>query len=172
MNPLANSTRRDGASLGAPKRSGGERSEPERSEGAPGSASLPGLRHEPSAPDPEVPEKAQRRYHTAEYKLRLLEETDVCRPGEIGAILRREGLYSSHLRTWRRQRAEGTLHGLTPKKRGRKQKTAAERRNEELEKENQKLRRRLEEAQIIIEFQKKVADLLGIPLQKPENEAK
>ncbi len=69
--------------------------------------------------DPEVPEKALRRRFTAEYKLRVLQEADACsEPGEIGALLRREGLYSSHLVVWRRQRAEGTLEGLRPRKRG------------------------------------------------------
>ena len=74
-------------------------------------------------PDPEVPEKAQRRHYTAEYKLRVLEEADRCRePGEVGALLRREGLYSSLLSTWRRQRDEGSLSALEPRKRGRKAK--------------------------------------------------
>ncbi len=78
----------------------------------------------PTAPvrvsDSEVPEKPRRRKYAAEYKLQILQEVDACgNSGEIGAILRREGLYSSHLRTWRRQREEGTLKGLEPKKRGR-----------------------------------------------------
>ena len=72
-------------------------------------------------PDPEVTPKAKRRRFSAEYKLRILAEADGCtQPGEIGALLRREGLYSSHLTTWRRQRDEGQLYGLTGKKRGRK----------------------------------------------------
>ena len=70
-------------------------------------------------PSPEVLEKAQRRLYTAEYKLRILQETDTCSEGQIGAILRREGLYSSHLTTWRRQRQTGQLAALTDNKRGR-----------------------------------------------------
>jgi transposase len=72
-------------------------------------------------PDPEVVPQAKRRRFNAEYKVRILEEADACsEPGEIGALLRREGLYSSHLTTWRRQREQGHLEGLSPKKRGRK----------------------------------------------------
>ena len=74
-----------------------------------------------TVPDPEVVVKAQRRHFTAEYKRRILQEADACtQSGEIGALLRREGLYSSHLNTWRHQRARGELQGLTPAKRGRK----------------------------------------------------
>ncbi len=127
----------------------------------------------PSPPDPEVPEKARRRRYTAEYKLRILQEADACREsGEIGALLRREGLYSSHLITWRRQRDEGVLSGLKPKKRGRKAKeqNPLARRLAEVEKENQRLKKRLEKAEIIIEFQKKVADVLGIPLKDEESD--
>jgi transposase len=69
-------------------------------------------------PNPEVIEKAQRRIYTAEYKLQVLQETDTCGEGQIGAILRREGLYSSHLTTWRRQRQAGQLVALTDNKRG------------------------------------------------------
>ncbi len=116
-------------------------------------------------PDPEVPEKPARRKFTAEYKLRILRETDLAGPGEIGAILRREGLYSSLLSSWRQQRDKGMLQGLTPKKRGRKAKPTnpLARRVEELERENRKLQKRLEQADTIIEFQKKVSEVLGIP---------
>ena len=127
-----------------------------------------------SPPDPEVAEKAQRRRYTAEYKLRILGEADALRQsgGEIGALLRREGLYSSHLINWRRQRDEGMLSGLKPKKRGRKAKeqNPLARRLAEVEKENQRLKKRLEKAEIIIEFQKKVADVLGIPLTNDESD--
>ena len=77
------------------------------------------------APDPEVPAKAQRRKFSAQYKKRILDEADGCKgkSGAIGALLRREGLYSSHLTTWRKQRERGELDGLTPKKRGWKGKT-------------------------------------------------
>ncbi len=117
--------------------------------------------------DPEVPEKARRRRFTAEYKLRVLQEADACNePGEIGAVLRREGLYSSHLVVWRRQRAEGTLQGLRPRKRGRKaqQKNPLAKKVAELERENKRLERRLKQAEIIIDVQKKVSQILGVPL--------
>ena len=73
------------------------------------------------APDPEVVAKPTRRQFTAEYRLRILEEADRCtRPGEVGRLLRREGLYTSHLAAWRKARRSGSLQGLTPKKRGAK----------------------------------------------------
>jgi len=101
------------------------------------------------------------------HKLRILEEADRCtQPGELGQLLRREGLYSSHLSTWRRQREEGTLQGLKPKRRGRKAKRkdplATE--NERLRRENERLAQRLRQAETIIEVQKKVSEMLGIPL--------
>ena len=158
------------SSPGAPKRSSGERSETERNEGAPGESAA----GQPSAPpNPEVLEKARRRRFTAEYKLRILQEVDSAREsGEIGAILRREGLYSSHLITWRRQHDAGALSALQAKKRGRKAKEVhpLARKLAESEAKNRRLEKRLAEAQIIIEFQKKVADLLGIPLKGRENE--
>jgi len=121
-------------------------------------------------PNPEVPEKAERRRFSAEYKLKILRQADECRdPGSLGALLRREGLYSSNLTTWRRQREEGTLLALNPKKRGRK---ASARNpllmeNEQLRKENDRLQLRLHQAELIIEVQKKVSQILGIPLAKP-----
>jgi transposase-like protein len=116
------------------------------------------------APDPEVVEKASRRRFTAKYKLQVLEEADHCEPGEIGALLRREGLYSSHLTTWRRQREAGALAALTPRKRGRRGRTvdAQGTRVGELEREVERLRQRLLQAETIIEVQKKVSLLLGI----------
>jgi transposase len=118
--------------------------------------------------DPEVLEKPIRRRFTAEYKLRILREADACsQPGDIGKLLRREGLYSSNLTTWRRQRERGALNGLKANKRGRK----ASKRNpllpevERLRKENQRLAKQLKQANLIIEVQKKVSQLLGIPLQ-------
>ena len=121
------------------------------------------------APDPEVVEKATRRRFTAKYKLEILELADQCKPGEIGALLRREGLYSSHLSIWRRQREAGTLQALGPRKRGRKAKaeTAESRRVATLERENERLRERLAQAETIIEVQKKVSTLLGITLSPP-----
>ena len=117
--------------------------------------------------DPEVPEKARRRRFSAEYKLRVLEEADACsESGEIGALLRREGLYSSHLVVWRRQRTEGTLQGLKPRKRGRKaqQKNPLAKKVAELERENRRLTWRLKQAETIIDVQKKVSQILGVPL--------
>jgi transposase len=93
-----------------------------------------------------------------------LEEADRCEPGEIGALLRREGLYSSHLTTWRRQREAGALAGLTPRKRGRRAQPVDVQgaRVAELEREVERLRQRLLQAETIIEVQKKVSLLLGI----------
>ena len=120
-----------------------------------------------AVPDPEVPEKAARRRFTAEYKLRVLREAEGCEaPGEVGA-LRREGLYSSHLTTWRRQREQGMLEALTPRKRGRRAPHPLSRRVAELERETAHLQRRLKQAETIIEVPKKVSEILGIPLTSP-----
>jgi len=116
-------------------------------------------------PDPEVPEKTKRRKFTAAYKLRMLLESEQCtQPGEVGALLRREGLYSSHLTSWRKQREQGVLQGLNPKKRGRKPKPQdpSAKRIAQLEKENQRLKNRLKKAEIIIEAQKKISEILGV----------
>jgi len=125
-----------------------------------------------NVPDPEVAEKKTRRKFTAAYKLRMLNEAEQClQPGEIGTLLRREGLYSSHLTTWRRQREEGVLQALKPKKRGRKEKPkdpSAER-IAQLEKENQRLKSRLRKAEIIIEAQKKISEILGIEQNLEDN---
>ncbi len=111
-------------------------------------------------PDPEVPAKAQRRRHGVEYKLQILEEADrATEPGEVAALLRREGLYSSHLAAWRKQRRDGTLAGQA---RGRKGKDQRDRRIEELEKENIRLAKKLDQAETIISVQKKLSRLLGI----------
>jgi transposase-like protein len=117
----------------------------------------------PDIPDPEVVPKAKRRKFSAEYKVRILEEADRCTErGEIGALLRREGLYSSHLSTWRRQRDQGILSGLRPKKRGRKGKEELEKELAKLRRENKRLQARLEEAEMIIDVQKKLSRLLGL----------
>jgi len=118
-----------------------------------------------------VPEKPVRRRFTAEYKLRVLRDADACaEPGQVGALLRREGLYSSHLSAWRKQRDEGTLAGLTPKRRGRKANPDAPviADNERLKRENQRLAAKLHQAETIIEIQKKLSEILGIPLPPPE----
>jgi transposase len=154
----------DQSSVGEPERRGDERSEAPRSGGSPtGERAVA-----PAPPDPEVPARHARRRFTTAYKLEILRKADACqRPGELGALLRREGLYSSHLVTWRRQRA----HGLTPKTRGRKPASRdprlkqVEREKAALETANRRLERRLQRAETIIAFQKKVAELLGIPLK-------
>lgn len=115
--------------------------------------------------DPEVEPKAKRRRFSAAYKLRILEEVD-SNPGQAGAIIRREGLYSSHLTTWRKQRRDGLLLALGGKKRGRKEKSAAARELLRLTKENVRLERELEKAQVIIGAQKKLAEILGVDLPK------
>lgn len=122
-------------------------------------------------PDPEVPAKAVRRRFTAEYKIRILTLADACtEPGSLGALLRREGLYASNLNTWRHQRERGVLSALTPKKRGRKETVrdplVAE--NEKLRRENERITKRLRQAEIIIDVQKKVSQILGIQLATPE----
>jgi len=118
-------------------------------------------------PDPEVPERARRRQFSAEYKLRILREADACKgAGEIGALLRREGLYSSHLVVWRRQRETRALAGMRARRRGPKAKEV-DPRVKQLERENAMLQRRLKQAETIIEIQKKVAGMLGIPLNAP-----
>lgn len=114
------------------------------------------------APDPEVAPKATRRRFTAAYKMKILEEVDRS-PGQTGAILRREGLYSSHLTSWRKQRRDGSLKALSAK-RGRKGKSEAERENEKLRKEKARLEHELHKAQVIIDAQKKLAQILGVTL--------
>lgn len=109
---------------------------------------------EAEVPDPEVVLRARRRHFSAKYKLRILAEADQCtQRGEIGALLRREGLYSSHLTTWRRQRERGQLAGMTPKKRGRKPDPQAAK-VARLQRENERLKARLQQAETIIEVQK------------------
>lgn len=125
-----------------------------------------------TGPDPEVPEKAQRRRFTAEYKLKILKLADACEhgTGELGELLRKEGLYGSHILTWRRQREEGSLAGLTPKKRGRKpkRKDAVTEELERLRRENAWLQQRLVQAEAIIDVQKKLSIALGIELPTQE----
>ena len=116
-------------------------------------------------PDPEVAEKKSRRRFSAKYKLRILQEADNCtQPGQLGALLRRQGLYSSNLTTWKKQREKGMLTGLAPKKRGRKNKPKNPLADQlaRLEKENRKLRLKLKHAEIIIDVQKKVSQMLAM----------
>jgi len=181
----------------APKRSVGERSEPTRSEGAtpPRRAAAGTLsprensgmpEHGPqgdrvvkaipaqnfSAPNPEVSSKPARRRHTVAYKLEILREAERCKErGAIGALLRREGLYTGSLQDWRRQRNQGLLDPQNPRKRGRKAHPVnpLARKLAESERDNRRLQKRLEKAELIIDFQKKVHALLGIPLNLPED---
>ena len=118
----------------------------------------------------EIPEKAQRRRFNAQYKAAILAEADRCgKAGELGALLRREGLYSSHLSNWRRQRREGALRGLAQKRGAKPKKTAEQRELERLRRENVRLRRKLTHAEKVIEVQKKLSEVLGIPLEEEPN---
>ena len=117
----------------------------------------------------EVVAKATRRRFSAEYKQRLLREADACtRPGEIGALLRREGLYFSNIKTWREQRRKGELACLAPKKRGPapKEKNPLAAKMAALEKEAERLKARAERAEALVELQKKVSEILGIELKR------
>ena len=157
----------------------GERREGERSEPDRGPAASKTVAPEPGVlprPDAEVVANAKRRTFTAEYKLGVLAEADTAtaQPGAIGALLRRESLYSSHLATWRRERQTGILKGLTPHKRGPKSKRSPQEEEiQKLRKDNQRLTEQLRKAEIVIDIQKKVGALLGWPLPKadPEEQA-
>ena len=127
-------------------------------------ASGPAATSRASDPDPEVPARVQRRRFTAEYRRRIVKQADACKPGELGALLRREGLYASHLRTWRRQREQGELGAGRARKRGPVPKLI-DPRVHQLEVENRRLQRKLQRAETIITLQKKVAEILGIPLK-------
>jgi transposase-like protein len=153
--------------LTALERGEGERSDPSRSGGAANSRRAA----VPPAPDPEVVAKAQRRKFTAEYKLGIVEEADrVTDPGAIGALLRREGLYSSHLVEWRRLRDAGALGALS-KKRGRKPtRNPLAEENGKLKAELARVNQKLQQAEIIIDVQKKVSALLGISLPEAARE--
>ena len=123
----------------------------------------------PTPPDPEVPERAHRRQFSAAYKLRILDEADACSaPGQLGALLRREGLYSSHLSEWRRLRAQGTLAALAPQRRGRPATPLTSAELTRLRRENEQLTRQLAAAEAIIDIQKKVSSLLALT-QPSEN---
>ena len=105
-------------------------------------------------PDPEVPAKIQRRRFTAAYRLRIVRQADACKKlGEVGALLRREGLYASHLTTWRHQREQGELVAGRARKRGPK---PLDPRVKQLDGENRRLQRKLQRAETIITLQKKV----------------
>ena len=152
-----------GANFEGSERRGAERSEAARS-------------GEPSkfdgrpAPDPQVTAKATRRRFSGEFKLQVLREADACATGELGALLRRHGLYSSHLSVWRHERERAVQDRLS-KKRGRKpaERNPLSPRLAQLERENRRLQSRLTQAELLLDIQKKVAALLGIPLNHPES---
>ena len=124
-------------------------------------------------PEVEVTGKAERRRFSAEYKRKILKEADACnRPGELGSLLRREGLYSSNLTSWRAARDRGEITGLAPQKRGPKAEVrdARDKRIAELERETKKWKARAERAEALVDLQKKVSEILGITL--PESEEK
>ena len=130
-------------------------------------------RDETSVPDPEVVPTAKRRRFTAKEKLRILEEADACtEPGELGALLRREGIYSSYLSRWRRGRDRGQLQALSPKRRGPKPPANSELMREmaKLRRENERLRARLAQAETIIEAQKKLSEVLGLAPKENGND--
>ena len=159
--------------LPAAERREAERSEVDRSAAVGKTVAVPPP--PPPRPDPEVVATAKRRTFTADYKQRILAEADAAsaQPGAIGALLRREGLYSSHLVTWRRERQAGILKGLSPQRRGPKSKRSPmEEENQKLRRENQRLTEELRKAEIVIDVQKKVGALLGWPLPKADPEEK
>jgi transposase-like protein len=151
-----------------------ERREPERSESdrsATGSKAGP----EPNTyPDPEVVAQAKRRRFTAEYKQSILTKADQAKgSGGVGALLRREGLYSSLLTTWRRERAAGVRNALAPQKRGPKSKRdPAQEEIQKLQKDNARLTEQLRKAEIVVDVQKKVGALLGWPIHTPDPDGK
>lgn len=130
-------------------------------------------RPDSSNPDPEIRPRAARAQWSARDRLRILEAADACPPGELGALLRREGIYSSHLSRWRRQRADGSLTALEPKRRATPSPDARAHATElaRLQRENQRLQAKLTQAEVIIDVQKKLATLLGIVLPDPPSDA-
>jgi transposase len=127
-------------------------------------AAAPSVERAPRDPDPEVPAKARRRRFSAVYRLGIVTQADACqKAGDVGALLRREGLYSSLLTNWRRQRDQGALVSMRARKRGPTARPI-DPRVKQLEAENARLQRKLQRADTIITLQKKVAEILGIPL--------
>ncbi len=151
-----------GRSFFGAQRSAGERSEPEQSGAQKNEAGS-------VRPNPEVPDRPTRRRFPAAYKLKIVQEADRCdKSGQICALLRREGLYSSQLTAWRKLRDKGALHGLSSKKRGPKPppRNPHEKEMKQMQREISYLQKKLAKAEAIIDFQKKVHDLLGIPLKE------
>jgi transposase len=153
------------SALGAVERSSDEHSETERSGAAPKAGPKP-------FPNPEVRPRAKRRSFTAQYKLKILAAADAATgKGAIGALLRREGLYSSMLTNWRKERDTALKQGLTPRTRGPKpQPDTSAKELQQLRRDNERLTERLRKAEIIIDVQKKVALLLGRTLATPDPE--
>jgi transposase-like protein len=150
--------------LAGTPRSDGERSEPERS-GGPANVA-------PAAPPVEVTAAATRRRFTVAYKLAIVQEADRLEWGQIGALLRREGLYHSHLEKWRKRRAAGWLDPAHPRRPGPKPAapTPWKKEKEQLLRDNARLQKKLKKAELVIDFQKKVAALLEIPLNEPDDD--
>jgi transposase len=157
------------SALSSAGRSEDERSETERSAADDKAGVQPGAAVHP---DPEVVAKAKRRRFTADYKQQILTKADAAAEhGGIGALLRREGLYSSHLTKWRRERAASIRQGLEPRKRGPKSKRSPlTEENQKLQRANERLTEQLRKAEMIIDVQKKVGALLGWPIPDPEQE--
>lgn len=123
----------------------------------------------------EVLAKAKRRRFTAEFKRKILKQADACKgPGEIGALLRKEGLYSSHLTSWRRARDRGELAGLAPKKRGPapRQRDDRDKRILDLERQLKRESARAERAEALVELQKKLATVLGLSVAENDERSK
>jgi len=150
------------------------RREPERSEGDRSATDGKAAGDPKAHPDPEVVAQAKRRTFTADYKQRMLSEADRAKGfGGVGALLRREGLYSSLLTTWRRERAAGVRNALAPQKRGPKSKRdPAQEEIQKLQKDNARLTEQLRKAEIVIDVQKKVGALLGWPIATPGPDGK
>lgn len=155
--------------LAGPELNEGERSEPERNGGTAKPAVVQTCRE---VPDPQVLEHPQQRRFTVEYKAGIVREADACTQiGQIGALLRREGLYSSQLSDWRKIYRKGALAALKDDKRGRRQiRHPLEAQNESLKKNNARLERRLKQAEAVIDIQKKLSEILGVPLTGIANE--
>ena len=149
--------------MDAPEWREGERSETSRNGGATIPAAAP-VSKVPDIANPEVESKARRRHFSASYKRRILAEADKGGPGAVAGLLRREGLYSSYLTTWRKQRESGEIAGLEPRKRGKKPvpRNPLTAENEQLRRENARLQKRLHQAETIVAVQKKLCDLLGL----------
>src|ERR1035437_3217607 len=171
MNGISLGVLSSGALAGA-ERSGGERSEPQRSAAA---AKVAADSRSVAPLDSEVVARPKRRTFTAEYKQRILQEAQeaTAAPGGVGALLRREGLYSSLLAYWRHERANGIIEALTPQKRGPKsQRNPLQEEDLKLQRQNARLTEDLRKAHIIIDVQKKVAALLGHPIPDEDPDRK